>query len=304
MRKYVHTREEDMVIMQPGILAPLPKAAWYVEFAIHDIAGLPRVIKTLQTLVDGERTVVGLGVPLFRALGKDIPGLRVFPTQFGSGLTVPSTPAALWCWLRAEDRGELFHVERRLLEQLTPAFTVCESTEGFLYGTGRDLTGYEDGTENPKGKLAEKAAIVRGQGAMLDGSSYVAVQRWVHDWKRFDEMSDPRHDAMIGRRRRDNKELATAPTSAHVKRTAQESFQPAAFVLRRSMPWADEHGSGLYFVAFGASLDPFEAQLKRMVGADDGIADALFTFTRPVTGSFYWCPPMENGRLNLSAIGV
>jgi len=292
------------VIVQPGIIAPLPKAAWYVEFAIHDTVGLTRVIKTLQTLVDGERMVVGIGMPLLRMLGMDIPGLRVFPTQYGSGLTVSSTPAALWCWLRGKDRGELFHVQRRLVEQLTSVFTVCESTEGFLYGTGRDLTDYEDGTENPKGKLAEKAAIVRSRGDMLDGSSYVAVQRWVHDWKRFDEMTGQQQDTMIGRRRRDNKELSTAPTSAHVKRTAQENFRPPAFLLRRSMPWVDSRGSGLYFVAFGASLDPFEAQLKRMVGADDGIADALFRFTRPVTGSSYWCPPMSNGRLNLSAIGI
>jgi len=288
--------------VQPGIIAPLPKAAWYVEFAIHDIAGLSRVLKTLLTLVDGERTVVGIGVPLLRALGKDLPGLRVFPTQFGSGQVVPSTQAALWCWLRADDRGELFHVQRRLVEQMMPAFTVCESTEGFLYGTGRDLTGYEDGTENPKGELAEKAAIVKGQGAMLNGSSYVAVQRWVHDWKRFDEMTGRRQDAMIGRRCRDNKELSAAPTSAHVKRTAQESFRPSAFLLRRSMPWVDHRGSGLYFVAFGSSLDPFEAQLKRMAGADDGITDILFQFTRPVTGSSYWCPPMKNGRLNLSPL--
>ena len=291
------------MIVQPGILAPLPKVARYVEFTLHDIAGLSHLLKALRTLVDGERTVVGLGVPLLRALGKDIPGLRVFPTQFGSGLTVPSTSAALWCWLRGEDRGVLFHEERHLIERVRPALTVCDAVEGFLHAGGRDLTGYEDGTENPKGKLAEEVAMVRGQGAMLDGSSYVAVQRWIHDWDRFDAMSTQQHDAMIGRRRRDNKELSTAPASAHVKRTAQENFQPPAFLLRRSMPWIDDRGSGLYFVAFGASLDPFEAQLTRMVGTDDGIADALFQFTRPVTGSFYWCPPMRHGRLNLSTLG-
>jgi len=42
---------------------------------------------------------------------------------------------------------------------------------------------------------------------------------------------------------------------------------------------------GLNFVAFGKSFDVFEAQLKRMVGAEDGITDALFKYTRPVNGS-------------------
>jgi putative iron-dependent peroxidase len=45
------------------------------------------------------------------------------------------------------------------------------------------------------------------------------------------------------------REIADAPPSAHVKRTAQESFDPEAFVLRRSMPWTDGMRSGLNFVA-------------------------------------------------------
>ncbi len=302
--KGTHTCEKGMMIVQPGILAPPPKVARYVEFEIHEVAGLPRTLKALRSLVDGNQLVVGMGAPLVRSLGKDIPGLRVFPTQFGKGVVVPSTSAALWCWLRGEDRGDLFHIGRGLTEMLMPALTVCGVTEGFLYAKGRDLTGYEDGTENPKGRLAAQAALVRGRGAMLDGSSYVAVQRWVHNWKRFDAMSEHEQDQTIGRRRRDNKELSTAPVSAHVKRTEQESFSPAAFLLRRSLSWTEGNVSGLYFVGFGSSFDPFEAQLTRMVGAEDGIADALFTFTRPITGSYYWCPPMIDGRLNLSALGV
>ncbi|HYU70983.1 MAG TPA: hypothetical protein VEL09_16840 [Burkholderiales bacterium] len=62
--------------------------------------------------------------------------------------------------------------------------------------------------------------------------------------------------------------------------------------------------AGLVFVAFGKSLDAFEAQLKRMVGAEDGTTDALFTFTRPVTGVYLWCPPVKRKRLDLRAIGL
>ncbi|HYM33312.1 MAG TPA: hypothetical protein VEU47_18585, partial [Candidatus Cybelea sp.] len=95
-----------------------------------------------------------------------------------------------------------------------------------------------------------------------------------------------------------------APASAHVKRTAQESFTPEAFVLRRSMPWTDATRAGLVFVAFGRSFDSFEAQLTRMSGLEDGVTDALFGFSRPVTGAYFWCPAMRNGRLDLRPIGV
>ena len=54
----------------------------------------------------------------------------------------------------------------------------------------------------------------------------------------------------------------------------------------------------------GNVVDAFEAQLRRMVGAEDGVTDALFQFTRPVTGAYFWCPPMRNGRLDLRAVGL
>ncbi len=171
-------------------------------------------------------------------------------------------------------------------------------------GHGRDLTGYEDGTENPVGEAAEAAAFVRGGGPGLDGGSYAAVQQWVHDFDAFEKLGQPGQDHAIGRRHSDNEELDDAPDSAHVKRTAQESFEPEAFVLRRSMPWALAHKAGLMFVAFGHSFDAFEAQMRRMAGQEDGIVDALFQFTKPVNGAYFWCPPVADGRLDLRALGL
>jgi putative iron-dependent peroxidase len=184
-------------------------------------------------------------------MGRTIAGLRIFPTGFGSGLVLPSTSSALWCWLRGGDRGALLHASRKVVTAVSSSFNPETVIDGFKYDTGRDLTGYVDGTENPKGKKAFQAAIVQGQGAGLDGSSFVAVQQWVHDFARFASMPAKEQDNSIGRRRSDNKELAAAPGSAHIKRTAQESFAPEAFVLRRSMPWADGRGGELRCVRQG-----------------------------------------------------
>ncbi|MEL0028198.1 MAG: peroxidase, partial [Perlucidibaca sp.] len=101
-----------------------------------------------------------------------------------------------------------------------------------------------------------------------------------------------------------NEELEDAPDSAHVKRTAQEDFDPEAFVLRRSMPWTAGRRAGLVFVAFGSSLAAFEAQLTRMSGAEDGIVDALFRFSRPVNGAYAWCPALRDGRMDLTPLGL
>jgi putative iron-dependent peroxidase len=217
---------------------------------------------------------------------------------------MPATPSALWCWLRGDDRGELVHLTRSLQAALHGALALEHVIDSFRHGAGRDLSGYEDGTENPSGDAAVQAACVAGQGAGLDFGSFVAVQQWLHDFARFDAMNPHEQDHAIGRRRSDNVELDDAPASAHVKRTAQESFAPEAFMLRRSMPWAEGQRAGLVFVAFGKSFDAFEVQLQRMIGAEDGITDALFRFTRPLSGAYFWCPPLCDGRLDLRALGL
>ena len=287
---------------QPGILAPVPEHARFLAYSLRAPAALPAVLTALRQQADGLRTVVGLGLPVAEALGRTLPGLRLPLLQSAPGLPIEAAPAAVWLWLRGEERGELLHRSRRLTQTLAPAFSLDECWDAFKYDGGRDLSGYEDGTENPTDDAAIHAAIV-ADGA-LTGSSFVAVQRWRHDFARCEAMPQHERDDVIGRRQSDNEELDDAPASAHVKRTAQESFTPAAFVLRRSMPWAQGLEGGLMFTAFGASFDAFEAQLKRMTGSEDGIIDGLFAFTRPISGANYWCPALTDGRLNLAPLGI
>jgi putative iron-dependent peroxidase len=166
--------------------------------------------------------------------------------------------------------------------------------EAFRHKDGHDLTGYEDGTENLHDEAAIAAALL-GEGA--DGGRWqlrrdpaVAARP-----QGFPSLSAEDKDNIMGRRLSDNEEIDDAPISAHVKRTAQESFAPEAFVVRRSMPWIEGDRAGLMFLAFGFSLDAFEAQLRRMSGLEDGITDGLYRISRPITGGYYWCPPLKDG---------
>ena len=288
---------------QPGILLPIPAHARYLTFLLRPGRDPRPALRALCGVADGRDTVTGIGESLVQALGGSVDGLRGFPQLSGAGIDVPSTPSALWIWARGEDRGELLHRSRLIERTLERAFQAERIVDGFRYDKGRDLTGYVDGTENPKGAKARAAAVVNG-GKALAGSSFVAVQQWIHRFDRFDAMTRRQRDNAIGRRRADDVELGRAPRSAHVKRTAQEDFEPEAFIVRRSMPWMEAAAAGLMFVAFGATLDSFEAQLRRMLGFDDGVTDALFKFTRPVSGAYFWCPPLRRGRLDLGAIGL
>jgi putative iron-dependent peroxidase len=288
-------------LAQPAILAPIPPNGRSLVFrARRD--GDPRA-----ALVDFARDfdpacgTVGLGEPLIRLLGTSVSGLRSFPALSGPGVSVPSTQQALWLNICGNDRSAVFDRAETALTLLAGGFVLEDSVDTFRYAEGRDLTGYLDGTANPAGDAAAVAALV-GEGAGRAGSSFVAVQRWVHDLAGFRRHSEMERDAIIGRAHADNEELEEAPPSAHVKRAEQEDYDPPAFVVRRAMPWSGPRASGSEFIAYGASLDAYERILRRMTGAEDGIVDALFSFSRPVTGGYYWCPPLAAGKLDLASL--
>jgi len=286
---------------QPAILAPVPGLARYLEFDLRPGAEARAAIAHLREIRSPDRTVIGVGEPLLLAAGVHLPGLRSFPGIAGAGCAFPSAQRALWVFLAGGDATELHDRSRAVCKLLENEAIVRDEVACFRYREGRDLSGYEDGTENPKDAAAVRSAIVQGAGAGLDGSSFVAAQRWVHALDIVEGMAADARDAVIGRSLVDNRELADAPPSAHVKRTAQESFDPPAFMVRRSMPWGGAKEHGLYFVAYGESLDRFERVLRRMAGLDDGIVDGLLSFTRAVSGGYYWCPPVDiTGVLDLS----
>ena len=293
-----------MMAYQPGILEPIPLLARYLTFALNPNQHPAEALQRLAQRADGQEIVVGVGLSTVQKLGARIEGLRPFPVIVNAGIDIPATPAGLWLWIRGGDWGVIVQHSRHLANLLAPAFTLTQVVDAFRYGPALDLTGYEDGTENPTGEDALNVALVHGRGEGMDGSSFVATQQWLHNLDYFESLPPEAQDNVFGRRKVDNEEMEDAPPSAHIKRTAQEDFEPEAFVLRRSMPWADAHHEGFFFVAFGHSLYAFEAQLKRMAGLDDGIVDGVFTYSRPLTGAYFWCPPMREGNLDLRALGL
>lgn len=287
---------------QPAILQDIPSRSRYLTFVIKQPDQLKTVLASLSHMVDGTSVVMGIGIKVVTTLQKEVPGLQLFPELTNAPVPIVATPGDLWFWLRGDDMGELLHRGRAIEVIANPAFELYSVVDGFKYGHGMDLTGYEDGTENPQDEEAVSTALMTGESEKMDGSSFIAVQQWQHDLNTFENLSVQEQDHVIGRSKSTNEELADAPNSAHVKRVEQDNFDPPAYVVRRSSPWIENQRSGLMFLSFGHSFDAFEKQLNRMVGADDGITDALFTFSKPITGNYYWCPPLGKEGLNLTQL--
>lgn len=290
---------------QPAIFRPVAPVGAALVFDVDPDVDPREGLSALRgdrALGDG---VLGVGQPLALALRARIEGLRGFPGLDGAGVAFPSTQGALWVLLRGEERGDVLDRAMTVQRKLGAGWRLREEVDAFRYRGGRDLTGFEDGTENPRGDAAVEAAVVAHGPPGVRGGCFVAVQRYVHDLARFLALCPEARDAIIGRRAADNEEIPDAVASAHVKRSAQEGFDPPAFMLRRSMPWGGVQEHGLYFVAFVESLDRFERVLRRMAGLDDGTVDGLLTVSRATSGGYYFCPPLADGDgVDLRALGL
>ena len=298
---------------QPGILNSLPELGCYLLLNVQEQTPQDHALSAIRStslckpIMDGA-LIVGLGARLMQGADSAI-GYKAYDASHHLSPPVPENQADLALWLCGEDRGELLHLLQSVIDALCAQFSVVEATHSFTFrrqntasgAIAHDLSGFEDGTENPSGENAWHTALIQSPTAHLNGGSLWTLQRWQHDFKWLSRATVETKEQIIGRSLKDNQELPNNLPCAHILRTEQESFSPAAHMLRRSMPWCDDDlNGGLMFSCFAHSLHPFEAQLKRMCGWEDGVQDGLFQFSKILGTGYYWCPPITmDGKPNV-----
>ena len=288
---------------QPGIFVEDSSHHIFLEFAVPDSPSrLPCGTLASKPLAAGSE-VVAFGPELVAGLA-NVPsptGLRGFSAIQGvDGLAAPATQHDLFVWLHGEQRDELFARALAWRDALAQVATVAREDHGFRFRDSRDLTGFVDGTANPKADARLDAALV-GEGENA-GGSFVLAQRWVHDLAGFAALAEVDQERVIGRTKPDSIELTgdAMPKDSHVSRTDISRDGRAVKIYRRSAPAGGIRDPGLYFLAFSADLDRFEWLLQSMFGlSDDGRRDRLLSYTRPVSGSYFYAPPLDTLRVCL-----
>lgn len=214
---------------------------------------------------------------------------------------MPATQADVFFWLHGEDRGEVMAAALQVQQQLAEVASITLDVSGFKNQASRDLTGFVDGTANPKEEKRIAAAQIPS-GLPGAGGCYVFSQKWRHDLESFRKLTVKQQEAVIGRTKQDDIELEgdAMPADSHVSRTDVKLDGVAMKIYRRSTPYyqsADD--KGLYFLCFASEVRRIQIQLERMVGATaDGISDHLMAFSEPLSGS-YWFMPAQADLLQL-----
>lgn len=216
------------------------------------------------------------------------------PIEGPGGYSMPATQHEAWLWISANSRSTAFTVAATIREELATWWTTADETVGWAYQQNRDLTGFQDGTENP-GSLEAPSVVAVPAGQPGAGSSVLLYQLWehrAHDWEAL-----PVHDQelIIGRTKAESIELDddVKPESSHVARTVVEVDGEELDVFRRNVAYGDNDKHGTVFVGFTFDQWRMEEMLRRMAGADGGPRDELTRFTDAISGSWYVCPSVE-----------
>ena len=206
-----------------------------------------------------------------------------------------ATPGDLLFHIRAVPMDLCFELATQIMSRLGDAVATSDEVHGFKYFDERDLLGFVDGTENPEDQAATDATIIGDEDAAFAGGSYVIVQKYLHDLKKWNELPVEMQEKIIGRTKLSDIELddAVKPSYAHNALTTIVENGEELDIVRDNMPFGNvsEGEFGTYFIGYAKSPHRIEQMLENMfVGKPPGNYDRLLDFSRAVTGTLYFVP--------------
>lgn len=294
------------------MLAPLTAASIFLVVTVEpgaeaaarstlgDLSALARTVGTRMPAA-GLTLVAGIGSAAWDRLfaGPRPAELHPFVELRGDRHHAPATPGDLLLHIRATQMDVCFELAAQIVERLGGGATVVDEVHGFKYFDDRNLLGFVDGTENPTGATAAGAVTVGEDDPDFHGSSYVIVQKYLHDLAAWNQLSVEQQERAIGRRKLSNVELAddVKPGDSHVALTTiVEPDGTERQILRDNMAFGSIAGGefGTYFIGYSATPSVTERMLRNMfVGDPPGNHDRMLDVSSPVTGTLFFVPTAD-----------
>lgn len=296
-----------MITPQNGIFAQGTHAHYFLEFDLrpgipgwHALASFSK-LRAPDVSAGGVNFVLAFGPAFWLSIcANQIPaGLAPFTDiQSADGTYVPARQHDAWIWINGSAPDVTFDRARAAWLTVRGVATLATEQQAFVYHDSRDLTGFIDGTMNPKPLDAPNVALIP-EGLPGEGGSHVLTMRWIHDLDAFNNLPIAEQERVIGRKKPDSLNLTEEerhPTG-HITRVRVKEGDEELEIYRRSVPYGTIAEHGLYFVAFSADRTRYDKMLARIFGCtEDGLHDRITEFSHPVSGAYYFAPSLTTLR--------
>jgi len=303
--------EPDAAVAQP-VSAPLSRAAIFLVVTINpgadnriavrsfcaDFSGLVRAVE-FRDLEAGLSCVMGIGSDAWDQLFGSPRPAELHPfREFRSGPRhAIATPGDLLFHIRSKRMDLCFEMAAQIMARLGGAVTAVDEVHGFRYFDDRDLLGFVDGTENPRGAAVMEAALIGAEDPAFAGGSYVITQKYLHDLAAWNALSTEAQENILGRHKLSDIEQLDSvkkPFAHNVLTSISENGKDLE-IVRDNMPFgrvgANEFGT--YFIGYCRTPRVTEKMIENMfVGNPPGTYDRLLDFSRPATGTLFFVPSL------------
>jgi putative iron-dependent peroxidase len=271
-----------------------------VHDALPDLSGLVRAIG-FRDPAKRLSVVASIGSDAWdRLFGGPRPAqLHPFVELKGPRDEALATPGDLLFHIRAESLDVCFELAGRILKSMAGAVTVVDEVHGFKFFDNRDLLGFVDGTENPDGPIAVNATAIGDEDPDFAGSSYVHVQKYVHDMRSWEALSVTEQENVIGRTKLEDIELddEVKPPDSHIALNVIEDDDGNELkIVRANMPFGQlgKGEYGTYFIGYSRTPAVTERLLCNMfLGDPPGNTDRILDFSSATTGGLFFSPTID-----------
>lgn len=281
--------------VEPFALFTLCRISRNPEKVLQQLKTLPQLAETINKDQVGARLTVAISFThrFWSQCDVAMPEELVPFTPLGKGdIQAPATEADFVIHAHSARHDLLFYLMRKFMCEVANDIEVVDENYAFRYLDARDMTGFIDGTENPKANdRSDVAVIPDGEFA---GGSYVMLQRFVHNLPAWERLNIAAQEKVIGRTKPDSIELEDVPAASHVGRVDIKKEGKGLKIVRHSLPYGSVSGEhGLVFIAYCHTAFNFQEMLRSMYGELDGKTDQMLRFTSAVTGVFTFAPSEE-----------
>ncbi|MEE2023190.1 Dyp-type peroxidase [Alkalimonas mucilaginosa] len=273
-------------------------------FLRQQLAQIPALVSQLadhfsEAMLTG---VVAIGASYWDTLYPEArpAGLLPFPVLESSELLMPASAFDLLLQIRSDRQDVNYLVAQQLYQLLAPAVELVEQMRGFRYLDGRDLTGFIDAPEAVRGrKRRELALLTTAQEPQFAAGSYLHLQRFRHDLKRWQLLPVSAQQAIIGRNKSDGQWLPLVQLEADCHSLCffqdKNRNQPLP-LLTQNMPFADLKQQGLLWLSYSSDSTAFETFIRQRLGVGELQADGydrLLDYCQADLGAAFFAPSVS-----------
>ncbi|SDB18584.1 putative iron-dependent peroxidase [Pseudidiomarina indica] len=271
-----------------------------VEVMQRKVARIPQLLDELErrfseAMLNG---FVAIGSDYWDILYPSVRPLQLggFPDCSDGDRQTPRESADLLISIRSDRYDVNYLAGRTLLEWLGYDVEVIEQITSFRYLDGRDLFGFIEAPDNPRGIRRRDVAVIQDD-PVFQGGSYLFTQKFRYDLRRWEQLSVTIQEHVMGRKKVSGERISEATlslvTHAQKNRLLDANEQPLE-LLRQNMPWGNLREQGQFAMYLSHQPQHVVQWLRTRYQADDqGDYDPLLDYMEAVANAAYFVPAIE-----------